>query len=93
MNTTGTSRAICCDLLLAADALLQRGEGQRAVVAKGEHLAVEHRAVRQMSRRGDDLGKAMRDQLLAARPEMHVRRRAATSCARMPSHFHSTSHR
>ena len=58
------------DLLLAADALLQCGEGQRPFVAEGEDLAVEHGAVGQPRRRGGDLGEAVRDQLLAARPEM-----------------------
>ena len=79
------------DLLLAADALLQRGEGQRAIVAKRQHLAVEHGAVRQVRRRGGDFRKTVRDQLFAARPQMHVARARRTSCARMPSHFHSTS--
>ena len=35
-----------------ADALLQRGKGQRPIVAKRQDLAVEHRAVRQMRRGG-----------------------------------------
>ena len=59
------------DLLLPADALLQRRERQRPLVAKGEDLAVEHRAVGQARRRRGDLGKAVRDQLLAARPQVH----------------------
>ena len=70
MNTTGTARDHLRDLLLSADALLQRGEGQRPFVAEGEDLAVEHGAVGQPRGRGRDLGKPVRDELFAARPEM-----------------------
>ena len=55
MNTTGTARDHLRDLLLPADALLQRREGQRPIVAEGEDLAVEHGAVGQPGGRGRDL--------------------------------------
>ena len=58
------------DLLLSADSLLQCGKGQRPFVAEGEHLAVEHGAVGQPGGRGRNLGKPVRDELFAARPEM-----------------------
>ena len=51
MNTTGTVAHHLRDQLLPADALLERGEGQRPLVAKREHFAVEHRAIGQ-ARRG-----------------------------------------
>ncbi len=47
MNTTGTGADQLRDLLLTADALLERRERQRASVREGEHFAVEHGAVRQ----------------------------------------------
>ena len=69
MNTTGTVAHDLRDLLLPADALLQRGERHRPAVAEGQHLAVEHGAVGQVRRGRGDFRKAMRDQLLAARPQ------------------------
>ena len=59
------------DLLLPADALLQRRKRQRPIVAEREHLAVEHRAVRQPRRGRGNLRKAVGDELFAARPEVH----------------------
>ena len=70
MKTTGTERDSLRDLFLAADPLLQRRERHRAFVTKGEDLAVQYRAVRQLAGGGDDLRKAVRDQLFAARPEV-----------------------
>ena len=72
MNTTGTSRSHLMDLLLPPDALLQAEKGSGTVVAKGEHFAVEHRAVGQATGGRHDFRKARRDQLLATRPEMHL---------------------
>ena len=58
------------DLFLPADPLLQRRERHGAFVTKGEDLAVEYRAVRELAGRGDDLGKAVGDELFAARPQV-----------------------
>ena len=57
-------------LLLAADALLQRREEQRPLVAERQHLAVEHGSVGQVSGGRGDLRESMGNQLLAARPQM-----------------------
>ena len=58
------------DLLLTSDPLLQCREGQWPVVAEGEHFAVEDGAIRQAAGGGGDLGEAVGDELLAARPEV-----------------------
>ncbi len=58
------------DLLLASDSLLQGREGQGALVAKSEDLAVEDGAIRQPARGRDDLGESMRDELFTAGPEV-----------------------
>ena len=65
------------DLLLPADPLLQRGKGQRPIVAEREHLAVEHGAVGQLRRRGGDLRKARRDRAPRRATTGAPRRRAA----------------
>ena len=54
---------------LAADALLQEVERRDAAVLPDHDLAVEHGAVGQRLRQRDDLGKALADELLAARPD------------------------
>ncbi len=51
---------------LAADARLQQREGQRPVLAVGQHLAVEHGALGQRLPGLDHLGEALGDELLAA---------------------------
>ena len=60
--------------LLAGDALLQQGEGGGLVLPRqpGQHLAVQHRAFRQPTQRGLNLGKALGHQFLAARPDPHL---------------------
>ena len=81
MKTTGTVVRHLRHLLLAADALLQRREGQRPLVAERQHLAVEHGSVGQASGGRGDLRESMGDQLLAARPQMD-RPRSASPAAR-----------
>ena len=76
MKTTGTGAHELRDLFLASDPLLQGREGQGPFVAEGEDLAVEHGAVRQAAGGRGDLGEAVGDELLAARPEVQRRRRA-----------------
>ena len=58
------------DLLLASDALLQRREGERPIVAERQDLAVEHGAVGQVRCRRHDFREAVGDELFAARPEV-----------------------
>ena len=76
---------------LAADALLQQGERRDRARPSRRRSRRRARCRRAAPRSGrDDLGKALGDQLLAARPDPDLRRRACTTCARMPSYFHST---
>ena len=55
--------------LVPADAALQHAERQRALAVERHDLAVDHRAVGQAGCRQMQLGKALRDELLAARPD------------------------
>ena len=57
-------------LALAADALLQRREGQRPIAAPGQDLAVQHGAVGEPGGDARDFREAIGDQLFAARPQV-----------------------
>lgn len=60
--------------LATLDARLQRGEGQRRVLAgaPGQQLAVDHAVARQCGRGRFDLREAAVQALLAARPQRHL---------------------
>ena len=77
---------------LAPDAALHLGEGQRLAVLPWQHFAIDHHAFRQLRAQRFQLRKAVRHQLLAARPDERAARWRRINCARMPSHFHSTCH-
>ena len=64
----------------------------RDAVAIGEHLAVEDDAVRQMGGRRLHLREAVAPAAPRPATRRAPRRGAARVWARMPSHFHSTSH-
>ena len=61
--------------LLAADAALQLREGKGRAIRPRHDLAVDHGAIGQEFRRRGDLRKAIRHQLVAARPEIRLSRR------------------
>lgn len=54
---------------LAADALLQQGEGLGAAVLPDQQFAVDHAAVGQLPAEGVQLGEALGDQLFAPGPD------------------------
>src|ERR1700683_5017297 len=65
----------------APDALLQKGKGLHRAIPPRDELAIEHRALGQRCRRGRRLRKALRDQLLTARPEKGAGTAANELCA------------
>ena len=74
---------------LAADALLQQGERRDATVLPDDDLAVEHGAVGQRAAAATISGKRS---VTSSSPRDQIQTCAArlTTCARMPSYFHST---
>ena len=88
-NRTGTLSRIAGVSFLRPMRCCRSANGRHRAVAPRDELAIEHHAIGQRCRRGDDLRKALGDEILAARPDEALRLPRRMSWPRMPSHFHS----
>ncbi len=75
---------------LAVEPLLQVGEGLRPRPSRGATSNSPSSAALEVQRL-DQIGEGRRDVVAGARIEPPRRRRPATACTRMPSHFHSAT--